>query len=112
MGGKGNPKKKKKRKKKNTKKERKRKETEQKEKQRNKNGSKHALRAQAESLGGVIPNCWYDQSCAVSSRWTNIRTTREDQTEVKTRGYTEATSYRHVVKDGREQPYVQLLGQG
>ena len=38
--------------------------------------SKHALRAQAESLGDKVAVCWYDQSSDVSSWWTNIRTTQ------------------------------------
>ena len=47
---------KKKRKNKNTRKEKK-------ERKR----SKQALRAQAESVGGKVAVCWYDQSCDVSS---------------------------------------------
>ena len=93
---------KKKRKNKNTRKEKK-------ERKR----SKQALRAQAESVGGKVAVCWYDQSCDVSIWWTKIRTTnkqkkekkekkakkaKRDQTEDKTRrGYTETTTKRAVL---------------
>ena len=56
-----------------------------KEKKRNRNNNKHALRAQAESRGDKVAVCWYDQSCDMSSWWTNRSTTRKDQTEDSTR---------------------------
>ena len=49
------------------KKERKREDTENNENKIKKKRSKHALRAQAESLGDKIAVCWYDPCCDVSS---------------------------------------------
>ena len=55
-----------------------------KERKENKENDANMRSGRRSSPEDEVAVCWYDESCDISSWWTNIRTSQDDQTEGKT----------------------------